>query len=195
MYTNFVTVCPPSLPPHLIYRHILLLLPQWKNLIRLHLLADILFRLYTVLLQLLSISLLANQKVKHCKPFNHNHCWLLLFALTNFALDTETAPVVFGSYITQNWIMFRVFKKVNEVKTLCFLNIVVYYLINLDLNYCGRHHPCQNDGICKNTAPDQYECTCPEGYSGTNCEIGAYLQVFWPYKTWRLLTYILLKSP
>lgn len=42
----------------------------------------------------------------------------------------------------------------------------------LDLNYCGRHHPCLNGGICKNTAPDSYECTCYEGFSGVNCEIG-----------------------
>lgn len=44
-------------------------------------------------------------------------------------------------------------------------------LCDKDLNYCGRHHPCLNGGICKNTAPDSYECTCYEGFSGVNCEI------------------------
>ena len=38
----------------------------------------------------------------------------------------------------------------------------------VDLNYCGRHHPCLNGGICKNTAPDSYQCTCYEGFSGVN---------------------------
>ena len=40
-----------------------------------------------------------------------------------------------------------------------------------DLNYCGRHEPCQNGGTCENPAPDQYLCTCAEGFSGPNCEV------------------------
>lgn len=40
-----------------------------------------------------------------------------------------------------------------------------------DLNYCGRHEPCKNGGTCENPAPDQYLCTCGEGFSGPNCEI------------------------
>ncbi|KAK2104901.1 hypothetical protein P7K49_018757 [Saguinus oedipus] len=41
-----------------------------------------------------------------------------------------------------------------------------------DLNYCGNHHPCTNGGTCINAEPDQYRCTCPDGYSGRNCEKG-----------------------
>lgn len=41
-----------------------------------------------------------------------------------------------------------------------------------DLNYCGTHPPCLNGGTCSNTGPDKYQCSCPEGYSGQNCEIG-----------------------
>ncbi|XP_025788516.1 protein jagged-1 [Puma concolor] len=39
------------------------------------------------------------------------------------------------------------------------------------LNYCGTHQPCLNGGTCSNTGPDKYQCSCPEGYSGPNCEI------------------------
>uniref|UniRef100_A0A670YWQ3 EGF-like domain-containing protein n=1 Tax=Pseudonaja textilis TaxID=8673 RepID=A0A670YWQ3_PSETE len=42
---------------------------------------------------------------------------------------------------------------------------------NKDLNYCGTHPPCLNGGTCSNTGPDKYQCSCPEGYLGQNCEI------------------------
>ncbi|KAG8228120.1 hypothetical protein J437_LFUL000122 [Ladona fulva] len=40
-----------------------------------------------------------------------------------------------------------------------------------NLNYCGTHEPCLNGGTCENTEPDKHNCTCPEGFSGLNCEI------------------------
>ncbi|XP_053124159.1 protein jagged-1-like isoform X2 [Hemicordylus capensis] len=43
-------------------------------------------------------------------------------------------------------------------------------LCDKDLNYCGSHRPCRNGGTCANKEPDQYECICPEGYHGRNCE-------------------------
>ncbi|KAF7990587.1 hypothetical protein HCN44_000392 [Aphidius gifuensis] len=43
-------------------------------------------------------------------------------------------------------------------------------LCDQDLNYCGTHEPCQNGGTCENTAPDQYRCTCRDGFSGPTCE-------------------------
>ena len=49
------------------------------------------------------------------------------------------------------------------------VNVVVF--LCLDLNYCGTHEPCLNGGTCENVAPDKYRCTCPEGFSGVNCEV------------------------
>ena len=28
-----------------------------------------------------------------------------------------------------------------------------------------------NGGTCENPAPDEYLCKCPEGFSGTNCQV------------------------
>nr|XP_057947306.1 protein jagged-2-like isoform X3 [Doryrhamphus excisus] len=44
-------------------------------------------------------------------------------------------------------------------------------LCDKDLNYCGTNRPCKNGGTCMNTEPDEYNCACPDGYSGKNCEI------------------------
>ncbi|XP_024911055.1 protein jagged-2 isoform X2 [Cynoglossus semilaevis] len=44
-------------------------------------------------------------------------------------------------------------------------------LCDKDLNYCGTNTPCKNGGTCMNTEPDEYNCACPDGYSGKNCEI------------------------
>ncbi|XP_066997092.2 protein jagged-1b [Anabrus simplex] len=44
-------------------------------------------------------------------------------------------------------------------------------LCDQDLNTCGSQEPCENGGTCENTAPDQYMCTCPEGFSGLNCNV------------------------
>ncbi|XP_059481287.1 protein jagged-1b isoform X2 [Neocloeon triangulifer] len=44
-------------------------------------------------------------------------------------------------------------------------------LCDQDLNYCGTHAPCHNGGTCNNIAPNKYQCSCPEGFSGIDCEI------------------------
>ncbi|KAM4603556.1 protein jagged-1a isoform 2-T2 [Polymixia lowei] len=43
-------------------------------------------------------------------------------------------------------------------------------LCDKDLNTCGTRQPCVNGGTCSNTGPDKYHCSCPDGYSGVNCE-------------------------
>uniref|UniRef100_A0A7I4KPC8 Delta-like protein n=1 Tax=Brugia malayi TaxID=6279 RepID=A0A7I4KPC8_BRUMA len=45
------------------------------------------------------------------------------------------------------------------------------HFCNEDLNYCTRHHPCRNNATCRNTGHGQYTCECPDGYTGTDCEI------------------------
>lgn len=42
---------------------------------------------------------------------------------------------------------------------------------NQDLNYCTNHKPCRNGGTCTNTGQGSYTCTCPEGFSGSGCEL------------------------
>ncbi|KAL6486312.1 hypothetical protein MHYP_G00057040 [Metynnis hypsauchen] len=53
-------------------------------------------------------------------------------------------------------------------------------LCDKDLNYCGTHHPCVNGGTCMNSEPNEYNCACPEGYSGKNCEIAEHACVSSP---------------
>ncbi|XP_061577105.1 protein jagged-1a-like [Cololabis saira] len=45
-------------------------------------------------------------------------------------------------------------------------------LCDKDQNTCGTRQPCLNGGTCSNTGPDKYHCSCPEGFSGVNCQIG-----------------------
>ncbi|CAB1437993.1 unnamed protein product [Pleuronectes platessa] len=43
-------------------------------------------------------------------------------------------------------------------------------LCDKDLNMCGTWQPCLNEGTCSNTGPDKYHCSCPDGFSGVNCQ-------------------------
>uniref|UniRef100_A0A665T409 Delta-like protein n=1 Tax=Echeneis naucrates TaxID=173247 RepID=A0A665T409_ECHNA len=43
-------------------------------------------------------------------------------------------------------------------------------LCDKDLNTCGTRQPCLNGGTCSNTGPDKYHCSCPDGFSGVNCQ-------------------------
>uniref|UniRef100_A0A8C4HQJ2 Delta-like protein n=1 Tax=Dicentrarchus labrax TaxID=13489 RepID=A0A8C4HQJ2_DICLA len=43
-------------------------------------------------------------------------------------------------------------------------------LCDKDLNTCATLQPCLNAGTCSNTGPDKYHCSCPDGFSGVNCQ-------------------------
>jgi hypothetical protein len=34
-----------------------------------------------------------------------------------------------------------------------------------------QDNPCENGGQCKDDIAGDYTCTCPNGYTGRNCEI------------------------
>ncbi|XP_029679096.1 neurogenic locus protein delta-like [Formica exsecta] len=40
---------------------------------------------------------------------------------------------------------------------------------NQDLNYCTNHKPCMNGGTCFNTGQGLYTCSCPSGFTGSEC--------------------------
>lgn len=40
-----------------------------------------------------------------------------------------------------------------------------------DLNYCGTHTPCLYGGTCHHLGGEKFNCSCPEGLTGTRCEI------------------------
>lgn len=50
-------------------------------------------------------------------------------------------------------------------------------LCDQDLNFCGTHDPCKNNGTCQNVAPGKYKCSCPEGFAGVDCDIDLSQQV------------------
>ncbi|KIH62974.1 EGF-like domain protein [Ancylostoma duodenale] len=41
-----------------------------------------------------------------------------------------------------------------------------------DLEYCTRHQPCKNGGVCTNGGVrTDFTCQCPEGFVGATCDI------------------------
>lgn len=39
------------------------------------------------------------------------------------------------------------------------------------MNVCGTREPCKNNATCQNVAPGKYKCSCPEGFTGVDCDL------------------------
>lgn len=53
------------------------------------------------------------------------------------------------------------------------MKVIIVYFSGQDCeiapNLCQQLVPCQNGGTCRGNTT-QYECDCPLGFTGTNCE-------------------------
>lgn len=47
----------------------------------------------------------------------------------------------------------------------------------IEIDHCMRY-PCQHGGTCLKSISGWYICVCPPGYSGQNCEVSKYSNIY-----------------
>ena len=60
----------------------------------------------------------------------------------------------------------------NSVQVVNFIYLLigsVFVFSKIEIGGC-REDPCQNNATCTDLSGGEYNCTCPAGYHGTNCE-------------------------
>ena len=83
----------------------------------------------------------------------------------------RSAPIIFIQWDFDMKIQIYIFSHCHFIQCTKF-NIFSH---STEIFPCAAN-PCQNDGLCFNGATGGYICICPDGFEGTDCEIGMSFQ-------------------
>lgn len=98
----------------------------------------------------------------------HHLVILILVAMEAYAESNLVVLILCANVLKDLGIYLNL--KLTRTKVLI-VNIFSGRLCDEALNPCETLRPCQNGGTCK-ALGGSYQCYCPLGFSGTNCEDG-----------------------